>query len=213
MIEKNGLFLNDDARRYEIVGVRKVRRDYVPTGECEPLPFLTKGNLIVLGIDQRETLPVSDNFDGVIQKLTALDISRLRKAQRENEPKKWQPVLQRYIEQQLRYVREMAETQFMFESTSLDEQLMVQKRANLAWDDAVFANGIIYPLNTVDDEQPFIVIDLVNGLFRYIEGKRVEEMPIGVGIFGRMRHVKWPKPTATALKLIRAKWQGGKVAR
>ncbi len=205
MLQKQGLILNQAAQQYEIVGVRKVRRDYLPTEECEPLPYLTKGNLIVFGIDKRDPLPTPEDYDGTIWTVTALDLSRLRKENMQNEPKKWEPLLQDFIDRQMRYVKEMETAKFRFKSgQSLAEQLMVQKRANLAWDDATFADGIIYPVITDDGSQPFIMIGLEEGRFFYVDGEQVEEMPIVPGIFGRMRHVKWPKPTADALKLIAA---------
>ncbi len=205
MLQKYGLFLNQQTHQYEIVGVRKVRRDYLPTDECEPLPFLTKGNLIVFGIDKREPLPTADEVEGTILTVTALDLSRLRKENMQNEPKKWEPVLQAFVDRQMRYVKEMETAKFQFKSgQSLADQLMVQKRANLAWDDAAFADGIIYPVISEDQSQPFIKIDLQQGRFVYVDAEQVEEMPIGPGIFGRMRHVKWPKPTAEGLKVIAA---------
>ena len=207
MIQKHGLFLNPEAHQYEIVGLRKIRRDYVPTDEVEPLPFLTLGNLIVLGIDKREALPVPEEFDGTIQKVTSLDLSRLRKENGANEPKKWEPLLQEFIERQTRYVRDMERTQFNFNYQSLAEHLMVQKRPALTWDDPLFPDGeIIYPLSSDDIDYGFIVLDFPARMFRYVESKKGEEwmaeIELGVGTFGRFRHLKWPKPTADGQKRI-----------
>lgn len=209
MIQKHGLFLNETAGRYEIVGLRKVRRDYVPTDEVEPLPFVTKGNLIVFGIDQREALPVPDEFDGVIQKITALDISRLRKENTTREPKKWEPLLQEFVERQTRYVRELEASAFNFADKSLSAQLMVQKRPTLMYDDEAFVKGqIVYPILSDEVDEATLVVDMQARKLRYFEVKkgvaRQVDVDIPVGIFGRLQHVKWPKPTASAQKRVSA---------
>lgn len=204
MNRKHGLMLNEDAKTYEIVGVRKVRRNFVPTDEREQLTFLTKRDLAVLGIHKRETLPTPDDFIGKIQTLTELDVIRLRKANGKSQPKKWEPILQSFLAWHIRYTKIMETARFDFGRESLAGQLMVQKRAALAWDDPMFADGIVYPVVPIRgaDVQPLIVIDLAQGVLRYVEDETVVELEIGVGVFGRMRHVKWPKPTTAGKKLI-----------
>ncbi len=208
MIQTHGLFLNTELCRYEILGLRKVRRDYMPTDACEPLPFLTKGNLIIHGIDTREELPTPPEFDGVIQKLTKLDISRLRKDNTAKEPKNWQPILHEFVERQTRYVRDLEVSAFRFEEDqSLSEFLMIQKRPALKYDDPFWVDQkIAYPVVSDQIKDGMLVVNMADRVLQYYETrngeKRQIDIELPVGIFGRLQHVKWPKPTAPAQKIV-----------
>lgn len=213
MIWKHGLYAAENTEAYEIVEVKKVRRSYEIDSEGEPLLFITAADVSKLGINKRETLPVEEEFDGILYSLSQMDISKLKRQNEESKPKKWSRFLNEYVRRLTLFQVTSALSQFRSDDDNIEAFFEITKSANNKVDSPHFRDGkIVLPtVNSNDKGRTYLIIDIPNrvlmvweevGKGKKAEIENVDRFELGIGRIGQFKHLKWPRPNREGQQLV-----------